>query len=172
MMRRLAVLLIALALLSLPLGASAQVDIEGSTSLSVAGSGILGGDFSNLTNIFGINKFVAGGLEIGTFIIATISSSSGADTDVSGFFFGKLRYNMIGESMTVPFFEIGMGTQLDEPAFGSRPTLLQGGGGFKKFISDNVSFDVSANFQGQLIDGELEFSDAIFLQYGLTIYIN
>ena len=136
-MRRWIGLVLVLTAVALPARTVAQVDVQGATSLSIAGSGIVGGDFQNLTNILGLNKFIAGGLELGGFLIATISSSStSSETDVSGFFFGKLRYNFIGQSMTVPFLEVATGTQLDEPSVGERPTLVQGGGGVKWFLKE------------------------------------
>jgi hypothetical protein len=166
------------ALLALPARSSAQVDIEGATSISLGGFMFLGSDNGSINSTVGLNKFLAGGLELGGFLSLNATYTSGNDfsdssTSTSGFAFGKLRYNMIGESMTVPFFEFGAGTQLDDPGEGaSRPLLLQGGAGFKKFLNSQVSFDLTGNVQGTYIDGTFDFQNALFLTYGLTIYIN
>lgn len=178
-----ATLLLAAALA--PTHASSQVQAAGSTKLSLSGSGFVGSDFTNMTNILGLSRFSASGLEIGGDVMLAMTRSktggsydpvtgdiTGGDSELSttGFMFGRMAYNFIGESTLVPFLSVGVGAPVD-PNAETTPVLLNFGGGFKKFISERASFDVMANYQGQMVDGEVSWENGISLFYGLSFYL-
>lgn len=176
-----AVLGVALSL-SAALGATpvrAQVDAAGSTKLSLSGSGFIGSDFANLTNIVGLSRFTRSGLEIGGDVMLTVSrqstvdpytgESSGGDFTQSGFVFGRVAYNFIGESTLVPFVSVGVGREITDAS--TVPTLLDLGGGFKKFISERASFDVMASYEGSMANGDITWESGVNLFYGLSFYI-
>lgn len=191
MIRRLpalgAALLLAAALS--PVSGAAQIDAAGSTKLSLSGSGFVGSDFTNMTNIIGLSRFGASGFEFGGDIMLAMSRSPGtpsydfdpvtgevyetgggeSELTTTGFMFGRVAYNFIGESTTVPFLSFGLGAPISDAE--TTPILLDLGGGFKKFISERASFDVMANYQGQSVDGEITWQNGLSLYYGLSFYL-
>lgn len=173
MNRTLAVLAAALLLVAAPSSGSAQLEAAGSTKLSMSGSGFLGSSFTNMTNIFGLSRFSSSGLEIGGDLMLAMTRSSGFDGEselsTTGFMFGRMAYNFIGESTFVPFVSVGIGAPVTEAE--TVPLLLDLGGGFKKFISERASFDVMANYQGQAVDGTITWQDGLSLYYGLSFYL-
>lgn len=166
--------------LALPSSAAAQVAGTG-TKISIAGSGFVGGDFTNLTNIFGLTRFMENGLELGGDILLSVSKRAGSavsegETTFSGFGFGRLNYNFIGESTFVPFVSFGFGVPLEKES--TVDFLANAGLGFKKFLNERVSFDAQAMVQGQQIgasefgpEGGFELQDGVSLFYGLSIYL-
>lgn len=178
-----AALMLAVALT--PATGSAQIEAAGSTKLSLSGSGFVGSDFTNMTNILGLSKFSKSGIEIGGDVMLAMTRSSGTPTfdeytgevtygdselSTTGFVFGRMAYNFIGESTTVPFLSVGVGAPVD-PNAETTPILLDLGGGFKKFISERASFDVMANYQGSMVDGEISWQSGVSLYYGLSFYL-
>lgn len=188
MNRTLALFAAALLVVAAPSSGSAQIDAAGSTKLSLSGSGFLGSNFTNMTNIVGLSRFSRSGLEIGGDIMLAVnrtSSAGGYDFDpvtgelietegeselsTTGFMFGRIAYNFIGESTFVPFVSVGLGAPVTDAEV--VPLLLDLGGGFKKFISERASFDVMANYQGQAVDGTITWQDGLSLYYGLSFYL-
>lgn len=172
-----------------PLNGSAQIAAAGSTKLSLSGSGFVGSDFTNMTNILGLSRFSRSGLEIGGDIMLAMSRTAGApsydfdpvtgemyetgggesELTTTGFMFGRIAYNFIGESTTVPFVSVGLGAPISDAE--TIPILIDIGGGIKKFISERASFDIMANYQGQSVDGEISWQDGLSLYYGLSFYL-
>lgn len=164
------VVMVALALaLSVPYQASAQVTAGGLTKFTLAGGGFIGSDFASMANIFGITYFAESGIEFGGDLVMTLSKFGEGDLEASGTAFARLTYNFIGESLFVPFISAGIGAPLESDS--STDYLVDLGVGFKKFISDRVSFDAAANYQGESSDGSFEFKDGLSLFYGLSIYV-
>ena len=140
-------LLLAMTLaLAMPGSAAAQVDVEGATSLSVNGFILPSSTAGFVSANIGLGKFLGGsGFEL-TGLLNLNMSKFGDDWNTGGYFYGKARYNFIGESTTVPFLEAGFGTPLDKPE-GADSFLYQVGAGLKKFVSENVSFDVQGSYK-------------------------
>lgn len=158
-------------LLALPSQVSAQVDAGGTTKFTLAGGGFLGSNGGNLYNILGISYFGSGGFEFGGDVILSLSRTSSGDTsstNASGFAFGRVTYNFIGESLFIPFVTTGLGAPLEDSPV---DYLLDLGVGFKKFISDRVSFDAQASYRGQSTEAGFDFQDGVSLFYGLSIYV-
>ena len=106
-----------------PTAAAAQIEAAGSTKLSLSGSGFLGSASTDLTNIFGLSRFGSSGWEIGGDIMLSVRrdeaqptyeydewtgevyevEGEGSSVTTSGFMFGRIAYNFIGESTMVPF---------------------------------------------------------------------
>ncbi len=149
----------------LAFAASAEAQVAGS-GMRLGFSGSLqvpeGGD-PNMTNLISISYFsrFEGGANI-------IASTAGGKT--SGFFFGTLKYNFIGESLFVPFLHGGFGTPLDNTSV----NILEYGGGFKAFISERASFDVTGGLQTLSTSGDGGFgggsSSSFSVRYGLSFY--
>ena len=172
----------------LPSEAVAQVDAAGSWKVTFSGGGTLGKN-TNLTNIIGLSRFTESGLELGGNILASFSTSqrqgtcdeydsySGdcrsfstvSDVSVDGFGFFRATYNFIGESLTVPFVTAGFGVPLktfEENESGY--SLIDFGGGFKRFFNERASFDVSLTYQAILREGGGEGSLSVL--YGMSMY--
>ena len=153
-MLRLAVGLSFVFFLLLPAQAQAQVEAAGSWKFTLAGSGTFGTGGS-LSNTIGASRFTEGGWEYGANLHATIVSTVG-DTLTFGALTGRVTYNFIGESLTVPFVDAGFGTSL---GLGGG-VAYDFGGGVKRFFSDNASLDVRLSYEGSL---------AMF--YGVSLYL-
>jgi hypothetical protein len=162
--------LAALALsLAIPAHANAQLEAAGSTKFTLAGGGFVGQTSGSLSNVFGLSYFSESGFEFGGDIILTLTKpGKGQSLDASGFGFGRVTYNFIGESLFIPFVTAGIGAPLEES---STDYLVNVGVGFKKFISESVSFDAMANYQGVSANDEFVWSKGVSLFYGLSIYV-
>lgn len=158
-----------LALLLAAIPAGAQVAGAGSKQVTFAGGGLVGSDFQSLNGTFGVTRYVSDAFEVGTFVTGTYSKSEGSDAEVSGYLFGNFTWNFVSESMTVPFLFIGAGTPLDEDRMGD--LAVQGGAGFKKFVSENFSFNGQASAIGQKTGDVFEWGDFVLLSFGFSYYI-
>ena len=154
-------------LLLLPTEAGAQVEAAGSWKFTLAGSGTFG-EGGSFTNIIGASRFTESGWEYGGDLFATVISGAG-DTQTFGSFFGRVAYNFIGESLTVPFVKAGFGTSLG--AGGG--AVYDFGGGIKRFLSDSASLDFTLSYQGVRVSaGDEVYSSGNFAMfYGISIYI-
>jgi hypothetical protein len=152
--------------LAMPNRATSQVMIENPVRLSLGGIGFAGSGATFLSNIVGLTYVTPNGLEFGGDLQASILSSE-SGTSVSGFFFGRVNYNFIGESLFVPFVTVGMGRELKD----AQSDLIGNAGvGFKYYFADRASFDAQANGQWQLADGSFTYQKGVALFYGLSFY--
>lgn len=160
----------------LAFAASAEAQVAGGgMRLGLAGNITVpeGGDpvMMNIISASYFSRF-EGGVRIGVF------TSGGVN---SGDVFGELKYNFIGESLFVPFLHVGIGTQLAGASqggsdFSTNSTLFNYGGGFKAFINERASFDVTGSLQtittsidtgGSSQSGS---STGFSMIYGLSLY--
>ena len=117
----------------------------------------------------GLTQYFTDRFEIGGFLSGSASKSGDADTSYSGFLFGNATFNLVTQSLTVPFLFGGVGTSLDEDAQGD--LVYNVGAGFKHFVSESFSFNGQASAIGQEVDGALEWGDFILLNFGFSYYI-
>ena len=169
-MRRVSVVGALIATLTATAQLSGQVQIRDRYQLGLAGSGFLVSGGSNLNATASLTKFLGSALEFGGDLSLGVTSSQSGGTEVSGFAFGRIRYNFVGQSLTVPFLSFGAGTQLDSPSTGSRLALFQAGVGVKRFLNERASFNVEALGYGALQGGQFEIAHGVFVQFGLSYY--
>lgn len=176
-MRR-AILIFALAM-AIPATASAQIDTRGKFSVQIAGFGTMQDGSTTGVVLGGLTTFVTKAIEVGGDVSLNANSSSdgfgGTSVSTSGFVTGRVRYNLVGQSLTVPFISAGYGTTIGGQA---SSTVMNIGGGFKRFLNERVSFNGEGNYQtfstsGQSFDGfetEGSSSSAIQVFFGISIY--
>ena len=174
--------LLALSLLAFTAGvASAQIDTRGKTQFGLAGFGSVSQDNGFASAQISLTQFVTQRLEIGTdlTVSATMQKTSSLDgfgdatagttsTSTTGDVFGRIRYNFVGQSMTVPYISLGAGTSLSNNNNGSQPLELQAGLGFKHFLNERVSFNGEANYTS--IQMQNSSSSSVNFLVGLSIY--
>lgn len=166
--------------LVLPAAASAQIDTRGKFSVQVAGFGTLAEGNTTGTVLGGLTTFVTKAIEIGGDV--SLSASNGQDefgestVNTTGFLTARLRYNLVGQSLTVPFLSLGMGTSIGSDISSQ---IFNAGGGFKRFLNERVSLNGEANYQtiqqgdfdaggGFIVEGGS--SSAIQFLVGISIY--
>jgi hypothetical protein len=167
MSRSLVAALSALVLASTPL--AAQVAGAGAKQITFSGGGVVGQDYQSLNATVGLTRYFSDHLEVGAFLSGSFSKAGGSDGSYSGYVFGNATWNFVSESLTVPFVFAGAGTPLDSDRVGD--LAVQGGAGFKRFVSEYFSFNGQASVIGQKVDGEMNFGDYVLLAFGFSYYI-
>jgi hypothetical protein len=173
------IVLTALLMSIFPTLGSAQLSTRGRTQIGIAGYGSFQESFSSVSALLSMTRFLTQGLEVGGDLQLTASSSSAGgeerSEDVSGHLFGRVRYNFVGRSMTVPYVSLGAGTQLTAQENAVTPLELQAGLGFKHFLNDRVSFNGEVDYMTiQYPESEYAASSstsAIFFQTGISLYV-
>lgn len=170
-MRRTMPVLFLLAIL-LPATATAQIDTRGKKSLSVSAFGTIQ-EGSTLGSVSGgLTAFLTEAIELGGDVQLTISSFSDGfgttTTNTQGFMNARGRYNLVGQSMTVPFVSLGVGKNVG----GTSTTVLSAGGGIKRFINERVSFNGEGIYQNLSVSTDFgdSSSSSILLLVGISIY--
>lgn len=158
------------ALLAVPAGADAQIRTGGKTQLGVSGFGGVGErNFGSVT--FSITQYVSDSFEIGADTNFTFTERAGG-TQLNGFFFGRIRYNFVGQSMTVPYLSAGGGTNLASGGGASSFdfVVFDAGIGLKHFLNERVSFNAEASGRAHA-NGDFEIQEQVYLQAGLSMYL-
>jgi len=168
-MRR--IILLLCLVLSAPSLLCAQVNTRGKIQFGVSGFGSVSENTASLSTQLSLTRFFTKGLEVGGDLQVSTSATSyeGSETttNTDGYVFGRVRYNFVGQSMTVPYISLGGGTQLTTSE--TVPTALQAGVGFKRFLSDQVSFNGETNYTS-LTAGEYS-SSAVNFSFGVSLYV-
>ena len=99
--------------------AMAQVDLGGASRITFSGFGNIS-ESPTVTTTVGISRFTEGGLEVGGDISAFFYEDG-----VFGSGFGRVSWNFIGESLTVPFVTGGVGAPFS--GWGRRSVRRRGG---------------------------------------------
>ena len=172
-----------------PRQAAAQIDLGGAARVSFSGSLTEEAGAPNVRLLAGLTYLTEGGAEFGFDV--TSNFEGGRDfgggvqqgSSQSGFFFLRGGYNFIGESLTVPFVSGGIGFNLanmgeigfTDPGFddfelgggAGASSVYEVGGGVKRFLNEQASFDVMGNYRGML---EGSGSGSLSVQFGMSIY--
>lgn len=167
MLKRLALGVIML--FTLAFAASAQVRTRDKVQLGLSGYGMFGGGISMMNTGVSMTRFFTEALEIGGDLNGTYSKTEGSDARNEMSVYGRIRYNFIGSSMTVPFLSAGAGKSLAKDA---TDVMIVGGAGFKHFVSERVSFNGEAyKIWAKNAEGRYEMAKPTIITFGLSIYI-
>jgi hypothetical protein len=153
---------------------AAQVAGAGSKQITFAGGGVMGEDYQSLNATIGLTQYFTDRFELGGFLSGNANKSGDDDVQYSGYLFANATFNLVTQSMTVPFVFGGVGTPLDEDRQGDLSFNV--GAGFKRFVNENFSFNGQASAIGNTVEDmegneTVEWGDFILLNFGFSYYI-